>query len=112
MNLVVRREALDSEVAGRWNGALNAEVSGTYPEPGATHFRLEGEEVAEARGAFVVAYVDGEAVGCGAVRKMDEKTGELKRMYVAPERRGQGIGRAVLEALEAEARRPSLIGSR
>ena len=105
MNLVVRREALESEAARTLIGALNAELSGTYPEPGATHFRLDGDDVGEGRGAFVVAYMDGVAVGCGAVRKMEGETAELKRMYVAPEARGKGIGRAVLEALEAEARR-------
>lgn len=31
-------------------------------------------------------------------------TGELKRMYVAPSVRGQGIGRALVDALEGEAR--------
>jgi len=105
VNLVVRREALESEAARTLIGALNAELSGTYPEPGATHFRLDGDDVGEGRGAFVVAYMDGVAVGCGAVRKMEGETAELKRMYVAPEARGKGIGRAVLEALEAEARR-------
>jgi len=105
VNLVVRREALESEAARTLIGALNAELSGEYPEPGATHFRLDGDDVGEGRGAFVVAYMDGVAVGCGAVRKMEGETAELKRMYVAPEARGKGIGRAVLEALEAEARR-------
>jgi putative acetyltransferase len=44
------------------------------------------------------------AVGCGALRLLDADTAELKRMYVCPEARGQGIGRRLLGALEAEAR--------
>ncbi|MFO1512621.1 MAG: GNAT family N-acetyltransferase [Verrucomicrobiota bacterium] len=31
-------------------------------------------------------------------------TGEIKRMYVVPEERGRGVGRAILNGLEAEAR--------
>jgi GNAT superfamily N-acetyltransferase len=105
MVLEIRKESLESEAATRLIGALNIELRGAYPEPGANHFRLDSEEVGEGRGAFVVAYEDGRAVGCGGLRKLDEETGELKRMYVTPEARGKGIGKAVLAALEAEARR-------
>ena len=55
-------------------------------------------------GAFVVARVDGVAVGCGGVCRFDESRAELKRMYVAPSARGLGLGRRLLDALEAEAR--------
>src|SRR6476661_943511 len=105
MGLVVRREELTSSVAAGLIRELNAELSGLYPEPGATHFRLAPEEVADGRGAFVVAYDDGIPLGCGAVRQLDQATAELKRMYVAPAARGQGIGRALLDQLEQEARR-------
>lgn len=56
-------------------------------------------------GAFVVARIDGVALGCGGVCRFDDTRGELKRMYVAPGARGLGLGRRLLEALEAEARR-------
>ncbi len=55
-------------------------------------------------GAFLIAWVDDTAVGCGAVRRMDEATAEIKRMYVDPSVRGRGIGRMLVEALEREAR--------
>jgi GNAT superfamily N-acetyltransferase len=61
-------------------------------------------------GAFVVALleVDGGdllAVGCGGIRPVAgvAATCELKRMYVAPEARGRGIARSLLERLEEEA---------
>ena len=38
------------------------------------------------------------------MRRLDESTAELKRMYVEPSHRGRGIGRALVEALEGEAR--------
>ena len=44
------------------------------------------------------------AVGCGGIRRYDEHTGEIKRMYVKPELRRRGISRVVLEELEARAR--------
>ena len=49
---------------------------------------------------FVVAVVDGEAVGCGAIQPVDDQTVELKRMYVRPAHRGNGIARRMLAALE------------
>ncbi len=84
--------------------ALNAEMRGIYPEPGATHFALDDGEVAPGRGVFLIARLDDRPVGCGAVRLLDAGTAELKRMYVAPEARRQGVGRLLLQRLEAEAR--------
>jgi putative acetyltransferase len=84
--------------------ALNAELSSRYPEPGANHFRLDPDEVADGRGAFLIASRTGMAIGCGAIRTIEDRTGEIKRMYVSPEERGCRVGRALLAALEAEAR--------
>jgi len=83
--------------------ALNAELAATYPEEGATHFRLDPEEVAPGRGAFVIARLDGVAVACGAVRRIEPSVAELKRMYTRPQARGRGVARALLRALEAAA---------
>lgn len=93
------------ETAAKLIRSLNAELSATYPEEGATHFRLDPDETVEGRGAFLVAWVDGVPMACGAIRKNDEETAEIKRMYVAPEARGQGLSLRVLSALETEAAR-------
>jgi len=61
-------------------------------------------------GAFLVSRADGRAVGCGGICRFDETRAELKRMYVAPSERGLGLGRELLEALEAEARRLGYTG--
>lgn len=100
----IRRSTLASPDAARLIAALNAELKATFPEPGATHFSLTGVQVEAGDGSFVVAYLDDVAVGCGAVRRLDGATAELKRMYVDPSVRGRGIGRALVEALEREAR--------
>src|SRR3954470_6172909 len=83
--------------------ALNAELSGRYPEQGVCHFRLDADEVAEGRGAFMVAYRSTKPIGCGAIRRIEAQVGELKRMYVCPEERCRGVGRKILDALEMEA---------
>jgi putative acetyltransferase len=101
----IRRADLDSAVAGELIAALNAELSKQYPEEGATHFRLDPQEVAEGSGAFLIAYANEKAIGCGAIRTLENDTAEIKRMYVAPEARRTGIGRKILHALEAEGRR-------
>jgi GNAT superfamily N-acetyltransferase len=55
-------------------------------------------------GAFLVGYADGRAVCVGGIKRLDERRCELKRMYVVPEARGQGVARALLHALEDRAR--------
>ncbi len=55
-------------------------------------------------GLLVVAKLRGAAVGCGALKlHADTQIGEVKRMWVAPEVRGLGLGRRLLERLSAEA---------
>lgn len=48
----------------------------------------------------VVAYEEGKAVSCGAIREFGPGIMEVKRMYTLPESRGKGIAGAVLAELE------------
>ena len=102
--LEVRAFDLRSAEAQALIAELNAELSALYPEEGANHFRLDPAEVAPGNGRFVIAIQGGRHVGCGAVRRIDARTAELKRMYVRREARNRGVARAVVRALEAEAR--------
>ena len=102
--LEIRRSTLESPDAQHLIAALNGELAALFPEPGANHFSLAPTQVAAGDGALLVAYVDAAPVGCGAVRRIDADTAELKRMYVDPSQRGRGIGRAIVMALEQEAR--------
>ncbi len=55
-------------------------------------------------GAFLLATAGpGPAVGCAAVRTLAPGVGELKRMWVAPARRGTGLGGRLIAAIEAQA---------
>ena len=55
----------------------------------------------------VLAYEDGIAIGCGAIRALDSGDMEVKRMYVPPESRSKGIATKVLLELENWAREMS-----
>ena len=83
--------------------ALAAELRGRYGEDGAGG-EPEPGVFAAPDGQFVVAFDEGRAVACGGLARYDEREAEIRRMYVDPEARGRGLGRAVLEALEDAAR--------
>ena len=100
----LRAEPLDSPVAQELIASLNAELSARYPEAGANHLRLDPEEVGPGRGTFLVLREGERAVGCGAIRRLASGAAEIKRMFVVPYRRGEGLGRQVLEGLEQAAR--------
>src|SRR6266550_84766 len=103
MSLSITAEAFDSPDARRLIAALDAALTELYPLAQRFGPNLKAEHLASGRGTFLVARDDGRAVGCGAVRLLDSTTAEVKRMYVEPERRGSGVGWAVLASLEAVA---------
>jgi len=53
---------------------------------------------------FWSVWLGDEIAGCGALKVMDDRRGELKSMRVADAFLGRGIGRAILQHLIAEAR--------
>jgi GNAT superfamily N-acetyltransferase len=56
------------------------------------------------RGGLWVAFVDGKGSGCAALREIDDETAEVKRMYVDPEMRGNGIARLLASHVIQKAR--------
>jgi DNA-binding MarR family transcriptional regulator/GNAT superfamily N-acetyltransferase len=62
------------------------------------------EEMTLPNGLLLVASLLGQAVGCGALKlHVDTQVAEIKRMWVASEMRGLGLGRRLLERLATEA---------
>jgi DNA-binding MarR family transcriptional regulator/RimJ/RimL family protein N-acetyltransferase len=59
-------------------------------------------------GLFVIARLDGDAVGCGGLKRVDKATGEIKRVWTVPAARGMGVARRILRTLEAAARERGL----
>lgn len=55
-------------------------------------------------GWFVMARLDGRAIGCGGLKQPEPATGEIKRLWIDPEARGLGVGRRLLQSLEDIAR--------
>ena len=95
--VTVQSEDPHGETAARLIGEMCAELARRYHRPPSV-FTMD--EAAHPRAGFVVARLDGEPVGCGALRCIDERTVEVKRMYVAPAGRRRGIARRILAELE------------
>jgi GNAT superfamily N-acetyltransferase len=65
---------------------------------------VSGSEFIRPDGAFLIARLGGNPIGCGAVRMLDAATAEIKRMWVAPSARGLGVAGRMLGRLEEIAR--------
>jgi putative acetyltransferase len=102
--LVIAPEPLTSPDVQALIARLNAELTASYPNPEDNFFELSDEQVDGRRGVLLLAKAGGEPVGCGALRRLDPATGEIKRMYVAPAARGAGVGARILAELERHAR--------
>jgi GNAT superfamily N-acetyltransferase len=60
-------------------------------------------ELVPPSGLFLLARLDGEALGCAALKRIGAGIGEIKRMWVSPSARGLGIAQRLLDALEQHA---------
>jgi putative acetyltransferase len=101
VSLVLERATAPTPEIVALLGALNRALDVGYT-PDQKH-ALSVDQLFQPNIRFFVARLDGAAVACGGIGFYDGYA-ELKRMYAAPHVRGQGVARAVLQRLEAEAR--------
>jgi GNAT superfamily N-acetyltransferase len=108
LTVEIERASLDDAAPRALVDALFHDLNERYGEEddgGAGWYaEVTPEKVVAPHGAFLVARIDGEPVGCGALKRLDDTTGEIKRMYTAPAGRKRGVARALLTRLEEEAR--------
>jgi DNA-binding MarR family transcriptional regulator/GNAT superfamily N-acetyltransferase len=83
-----------SELDARFDTGFDASIS----------ISADAHELTLPAGVLLVTRMHGRPVGCGAVKLHPGGPAELKRMWVAPEARGIGLGRRILEELEHLAR--------
>jgi DNA-binding MarR family transcriptional regulator/GNAT superfamily N-acetyltransferase len=83
--------------------AYVAELRERFPEGFGEADLVRPQEVQDEAGVFLVAYEDGCPVGCGALRVLEPGAGEIRHVWVAPGKRGAGLGRRLLTGLEREA---------
>ena len=103
----IAMEAPDSADARACVAAYISELAETFEEgfdPANGNPTPESAAMTPPAGCFLVARLDGRAVGCGALHTLEPGVGEIKRMWVAREARGLGIAGRLLEALETKAR--------
>jgi GNAT superfamily N-acetyltransferase len=102
----VAAEAPDSADARRCLDAYFHELEARFESgfDAATDHSARAEDMAPPSGLFVIARLDGDAIGCGGFKRVSKATGEIKRVWTAPSARGMGVARRMLRALEAAAR--------
>ncbi|TGV75478.1 GNAT family N-acetyltransferase [Mesorhizobium sp. M00.F.Ca.ET.149.01.1.1] len=90
--------------------ALVAELNAALLEltPPEHCYHVTVEQMAGSDTTVFIARDNGIAVGCGALKRHDEATGEVKRMYTRPSHRGQKIGAEIVGRVEALARQEGL----
>jgi GNAT superfamily N-acetyltransferase len=93
------------EDAARLISRLSAELAATYPEDGSAGAgAFDPAEATGPEGRFLIAWLDGNPVGCVALRRVGPDVAEFKRLYVEPVARSLGISRQILAALEEQAK--------
>ena len=112
--ITLTEEPYDGPVAAAFVQDLMVDLNARYAEvddaddPGDEDYLAEvsAAMVTRPAGVFVVAWVDGAPLACGALKPLDTdpSVGEIKRMYTRPGGRRQGLGRRILERLEEVAK--------
>lgn len=103
MDIVLRDASYGEDAIAALVAEVQQEYVVRYGGPDETP--VDGAEFAPPQGAFLVAMLGDEAVGCGGLRRHDDEVVEIKRMFVRSAHRRRGHARTLLRALEQRAAR-------
>lgn len=88
---------------------MGFEIDLEAPQSALAEFWANSHDYLPPSGCLVLARNQaGEIVGCGMMKRLDQHTGELKRVFVTEEARGTGTGRSLIKAREQAAREMGL----
>jgi enamine deaminase RidA (YjgF/YER057c/UK114 family)/GNAT superfamily N-acetyltransferase len=113
----ITEDAMPVKIAQALSGANLAEVRGLFEQ----YAQMRGYEFEDVNfekemadlpgnynpsqgGRLLLATYEGEASGCVGLKKLDATSAEVKRLYVPPQYRGNGIGKMLVEAALQQAR--------
>ncbi len=106
MSVSITQERPDSPAASALIAELDDLLNGLYPSESRHGYSVD--KLLRQGVAFFVVWVDGNPAGCGGVQIFGTEYGELKRMYVRPEFRGQGLGKKLVEHLSKYVRQQGI----
>lgn len=100
--MVVKEADINCKEASELIEALSLELEELTGNSGKGSFNKE--EMSGKGASFAICYANEEAVGCGAIRPLEKRCAEIKRVYTKKAYRKSGVGKAVLDFLEDKAR--------
>lgn len=103
MTIDIKEVAADSPEAVELIGELDEHLMG-HPYPPQSRHAFSVEKLLREGVVFFVTRYEGELAGCGGIKMFGADYGEVKRMFVRPEFRGRGLGKAMLWRLAEYAR--------
>ncbi len=103
MTVEITQVAADSPEAVELIGELDAHLMG-HPYPPQSRHAYSVEKLLREGVVFFVTRYEGQLAGCGGIKMFGADYGEVKRMFVRPDFRGKGMGKAMLARLAEYAR--------
>lgn len=105
--ITIRQQRPDSREALQLLSELDVDLH-RHPYPPESRHAFSVDQLLREDVAFFVTLYDDEPAGCGGIRIFPSEYGEVKRMYVRPEHRGLGFGKAMLDHLAEYAQKQSV----
>lgn len=103
MRIEIAEVAPNASDAVELIGELDAHLM-AHPYPAQSRHAYSVEKLLRERVVFFVTRYEGQLAGCGGIKMFGSEYGEVKRMFVRPEFRGKGLGKAMLRHLAEYAR--------